>query len=124
MLHLGLGSFHRAHQARYGYAQEKNVVEIVSARVRSIGVVEKPKARRLSALSSKSFPKPHDFAETYFDRRKSRVAVYRREELRVGARLQSPCIVTEYSATTLVPAGPVSFMDQRRDLVIELERTR
>src|SRR5207249_1841089 len=27
-------SFHRAHRARYGYAQENNVVEIVSARLR------------------------------------------------------------------------------------------
>ena len=46
IVHLGPGAFHRAHQARYGYAQDKNVVEIVSARVRSIGVVEKVKARR------------------------------------------------------------------------------
>src|SRR6185295_13438217 len=33
--------FHRAHQERYGYAQESNVVEVVSARVRSSGIVEK-----------------------------------------------------------------------------------
>ena len=31
-------AFHRAHRARYGYSQEKNVVEIVSARVRSTGI--------------------------------------------------------------------------------------
>ena len=39
-------SFHRAHRERYGYAQESNIVEIVSARVRSTGIVEKLAQRR------------------------------------------------------------------------------
>ena len=60
------GAFHRAHHARYGYAQEKNVVEIVSARVRSIGVVEKSKARRSRVSGGKSFAKPHSFALKLF----------------------------------------------------------
>src|SRR5262249_12741799 len=42
------GAFHRAHRARYGYAQTKNVVEIVSARVRSLGLVEKLKSPRVA----------------------------------------------------------------------------
>src|SRR5260370_38767321 len=45
---------HRAHRARYGYAQENNVVEVVSARVRSIGLVDKLKERRSKVLPSKS----------------------------------------------------------------------
>src|SRR5437016_3594660 len=63
-------AFHRAHRARYGYAQEKNVVEIVSARLRSIGVVEKLKTRRFSGSSSDRFVKPHDFSETYFEQKR------------------------------------------------------
>ena len=31
--------FHRAHRERYGYAQEQSEIEIVSARLRSFGVV-------------------------------------------------------------------------------------
>ena len=48
------------------------------------------------------------------------VAVYRREELPAGARLRSPCIVTEYSSTTLVPAGARAALDARGNLLIEL----
>src|SRR5213080_3661569 len=105
-------AFHRAHRARYGYAQEKNVVEIVSARLRSVGVVEKLKTRRASRSSSRRFAKPHDFAETYFDRKKLHVAVYRREGLQGGARLRVPGIVTEYSATTLVPQEANARVDR------------
>jgi N-methylhydantoinase A len=114
------GAFHRAHHARYGYAQEKNVVEIVSARVRSIGVVEKAKARHSRVSGGKSLAKPHSFAVSYFARKRIRAAVYRREELRAGTRLRVPCIVIEYSATTLIPVGAQARVDSYGNVVIDL----
>ncbi|MGZ8848307.1 MAG: hydantoinase/oxoprolinase family protein [Pyrinomonadaceae bacterium] len=112
-------AFHGAHRARYGYAQERNVVEIVSARVRSIGVVEKPKLRKFRRYSSTRIAKPHDFTEAYFDRKKIRAAVYHREELEPGAELRLPCIVTEYSATTLIPVGARAIVDSRGNVLIQ-----
>ncbi|HEV8139096.1 MAG TPA: hydantoinase/oxoprolinase family protein [Pyrinomonadaceae bacterium] len=112
-------AFHRAHQARYGYAQDKNVVEIVSARVRSLGVVEKLKPRR-SAVGSRTIARPHDYIETYLDGKKIQAAVYRREELTFGARLKTPSIVTEYSATTLIPESASAAVDSHANLVIQM----
>ncbi len=112
--------FHRAHRARYGYAQESNVVEIVSARVRATGVVEKFTARRSTNPGARRFVKPAEFAETYFEKKKSRVAVYRRELLPPGSRLRTPCIVTEYSATTLVLDKTKACVDRHGNVVIDL----
>jgi N-methylhydantoinase A len=114
-------AFHRAHLARYGYAQETNVVEIVSARLRSIGVLEKSKPKRSRLPASTSFAKPHEFAMTYFEKKKSRIAVYRRKELTAGSRLRTPCIVTEYSATTLIPDSIEARVDPKSNILIELE---
>jgi len=114
------GAFHRAHHARYGYAQDQNVVEIVSARVRSIGVVEKTKARRSRVSGGKGFAKPHGFAESYFERKRIRAVVYRREELPAGARLRVPCIVTEYSGTTLIPERTKAGIDGHGNLIIQV----
>lgn len=115
------GACHRAHRARYGYAQENNVVEIVSARLRSIGVVDKFKDERLKQSASKGFAKPHDLIETYFNQRKRvRGAVYRREDVTAGSRLRVPCIVTEYSATTMIPAGSTARVDSLGNMVIEV----
>ena len=111
---------HRAHHARYGYAQEKNVVEIVSARVRSIGLVPKLKATRPKSSASRSFAKPHDMMETFFERKKIGAAVYRRDEVAAGSRLRVPCVVTEYSATTLIPEGGEAGVDSRGNLIIEV----
>jgi len=113
-------AFHRAHLARYGYAQEINVVEIVSARLRSIGLVEQAKAKRLRVSISKGFAKPDEFVATYFGKRKSRVAVYRREELLPGLRLPTPCIITEYSATTVAPEKTAVCVDHNGNIVIDL----
>jgi N-methylhydantoinase A len=114
------GAFHRAHHARYGYAQEKNVVEIVSARVRSIGVVERTTARRSRDSGGKGLAKPHSFAVSYFEQKKIRAAVYRREEIRAGSRLRVPCIVTEYSGTTVIPEGAKVGIDGHGNLIIQV----
>jgi N-methylhydantoinase A len=111
---------HRAHLARYGYSQEDNLVEIVSARVRSIGLVDRFKERRPKTSPAKSFTRPHDSLATFLDRRKIRVAIYRREEVPAGARLRVPCIVSEYSATTLIPADCRARVDSLGNVIIEV----
>jgi N-methylhydantoinase A len=113
-------AFHRAHRTRYGYSQQKNVVEIVSARVRSVGVVEKLKAQRLKSSVPGSVARPHEFAETYFERKKIPAAVYRREEIKTGSRLGVPCVVAEYSGTTLIPAGSKARVDAHGNLMVEV----
>jgi len=113
-------AFHRAHRARYGYAQQANTVEIVSARVRSAGLVEKIGRKRLPTRAAKRVAAPPRCAQVYFNNKPSRVAVYVREDLAAQARLKTPCIVTEYSATTLVPAGARAHVDAHGNLLIEL----
>src|SRR6185436_19269970 len=97
----------------------KNVVEIVSARVRSSGMVDNIKMPKGKAAKTTT-AMPHEFVETYFERQKVGVAVYRREQLAAGLRLCTPCIVTEYSATTLVPGNTRAELDRRGNVIIQL----
>ncbi len=119
-------NFHRAHLARYGYEQRGNAVEIVSARVRSAGLIEKIADERAAPRGGRatSPTAPHATAVVYFDAKPSRASVYSREELPAGARLRSPCVVTEYSSTTLIPAGARAQVDGRGNLIIELPAGR
>jgi N-methylhydantoinase A len=112
--------FHRAHHERYGYAQESNPVEIVSARLRSIGVVEKRREKR-AVVRSLRFVKAARTSVAYVDGERLNVAVYKRTELHRGARLRTPCIVTEYSSTTLIPAGVIAEMDSVGNLIIKIK---
>jgi N-methylhydantoinase A len=113
-------AFHRAHLERYGYAQEKNVVELVGARVRSIGIVSRPRVSKGAGPHSQTSAKPQNSVESYLDGKKVRAAVYHREELRAGSRLRLPCIVSEYSATTLIPGGASAIVDKRMNVIINV----
>jgi N-methylhydantoinase A len=113
--------FRRAHESRYGYAQSAKAIEVVSARLRSAGLVEHLEdARPQAASRGRSAPAPPRTANVHFQKGRVRVAVYRREDLHAGARLRAPCVVTEYSSTTLVPAGSRALIDARGNLVIDL----
>lgn len=114
------GEFHRAHRERYGYAQESSVVEIVSARVRSSGIVEKPAVRRSSTARQRAFARPNRNVTAYLEGKKLNVAVFNRPDLPVGARLQTPCIVTEYSSTTLIPPDSNAEIDSYGNLIIQV----
>jgi N-methylhydantoinase A len=113
--------FHREHSRRYGYAQSENVVEVVSARLRAVGLVEKLKTRRAAELKGRGpVARPRSYESVFFRARKrERTALYRREELQPGQRLSSPAIVTEYSATTLIPAGASAWVDAHGNIIIE-----
>lgn len=112
--------FHRAHHARYGYAQESNIVEVVSARVRSSGMVEKLVQKRSKVAGKPLYGEPAREVGAYLGGRKLRVRVYDRDQLNPGIELRTPCIVTEYSSTTLISPGANARMDQYGNLVIDV----
>jgi len=108
--------FHRVHRERYGYAQEQSEIEIVSARLRSFGVVEKLPLTKIKSGKVK----PHGEVSMYLHGRKTTAALYRREELLANVKLRTPCIVTEYSATTLIPNSAKARVDDYGNVLIEV----
>jgi len=114
-------SFHIEHQRRYGYSQEGSDVEIVSARLRSFGLVGELPATEIKRSRSRKLVKSPNSALMSLDGRKVRAAVYRREDLRGNVRLQTPCVVTEYSATILIPRDAEAHIDEQGNVIIELK---
>ena len=112
-------AFHLAHRERYGYAQDASDVEVVSARVRSIGLVNKPPQHR--ETGKRRSLKPTRTSVAYIDGSKTSVAVYERDRLLPGVKLRTPCIVTEYSSTTLIPAGTRVQVDPLGNMIIAID---
>jgi N-methylhydantoinase A len=111
--------FHRAHLERYGYVQE-SLVEIVSARVRSSGLVQPLAEQETEASRGKRLAAPERTVRIIMGGKKIEAAFYQRDRLPAGARLSAPCIVSEYSSTTLVRSGCVAEVDGYGNLVIQL----
>jgi N-methylhydantoinase A len=114
-----ISSFHRAHEQRYGYFDRSRSCEIVNLRARFTGPTPKPAFPRLTqggvspaaALASKS--------PVMFGRKRIETPIYHRAKLRAGNRIPGPAIVTEYSATTLIPLAWAAHVDRIGNLILE-----
>ena len=123
--------FHGAHQIRYGYADRARPTEIVSVRVRAIGITDKPSIRRFRAAKGSS-TRPSHYSAAMMPAaagqpaasksvRPAKTPVYDRDRLKAGVRLRGPAIIAEYSSTTLVPAGWRAVVDPWLNVVLSRE---
>jgi N-methylhydantoinase A len=118
--HLGfLDAFHRAHERRYGYADPARPVEVVTVRLRAVGITSKPSLERARRRSRTVRARPHRTAPVWFAGRLMPTAFFLREELLRGQRISGPAVVAEYSATTVVPPRWQLGVDAYENLILE-----
>jgi N-methylhydantoinase A len=127
--------FEQEHQRRYGYAHPSREVELVTLRLRATlksttAHVGKIDHVGTTALVSLSRAKPRDpgraklggpsspQAPVLFDGKKLATIIHSRDALQPGKTYHGPAIITEYSATTVVPPGNRFHVDRAGNLVI------
>jgi N-methylhydantoinase A len=111
--------FHQTHHERYGHSDSVAPLEIVSVRLRGIGLTQKtelPPQRKQARA-----PQPNAAAMVRFARQAQRLSVYERESLPVGGVLAAPALIVEYGSTTLLPPGWRAQVDARKNLLLQRE---
>jgi N-methylhydantoinase A len=114
--------FHQEHQRRYGYHHPGKEIELVTVRLRGrvkARESEISEARKTSNRSSK-LARPVERATVGFQGRGSKIPVYERSDLAAGQLLKGPAVITEYSATTVVPPGKGFRVDRAGNLLIAI----
>jgi N-methylhydantoinase A len=132
-----LKDFHEEHHRRYGYAHPTRELELVTLRLRAavksttahareIGHLgtgtlvslprAKPRGPGRAKLGSPSAPKP----SVQFDAKKLATATYSRDALTPGKTYHGPTIITEYSATTVIPPKKRFHLDAAANLIITI----
>jgi N-methylhydantoinase A len=114
-----LQSFHRAHRRRYGHGDESRTVEVVNVRVRVTLTAEPLEFERSRLRDGDGRQARIGSRQVIFGGEQREALVYDREQLQAGDRFAGPAIVTEYSATTVVPFGQLASVDGGHNLVIE-----
>jgi N-methylhydantoinase A len=117
--------FRNQHQRRYGYNYPARAVELVTLRLRATIKSQQARghlgmgapARPGRAMPGKVLP---DRAPVFFSGRKFAGKVLSRDALAPGKRYSGPAIITEYSATTVVPPGMSFRRDRAGNLTIEV----
>jgi N-methylhydantoinase A len=118
-----LRDFEREHHRRYGYIHPSREVELVTLRLRAIlratrthvgtAALGRPSRAKLERLSSSSTP-------VLFDGKKLETKIYSRDDLKPGKKYLGPAIITEYSATTVIPPGKHFHLDRASNLIVTI----
>jgi N-methylhydantoinase A len=117
-----VAAFHQAHERRYGYCDRSRPCEVVNVRARFIGETPKFDLPRVKAGGPSPAAALAGHSPLLFQGRRTRTAIYDRARLRSGNRVPGPAVVTEYSATTLVPPGWYGRVDRIGNLILEPRR--
>jgi N-methylhydantoinase A len=117
-----IARFHREHQLRYGYHHTGREIELVTLRLRARLHTPQSKVARSSATRKpKAHIAPIERVPVFFDEKTRATPVYERGDLLPGRVIRGPAIITEYSATTVIPQGKKFWVDASENLIIEMK---
>lgn len=118
--------FHDEHQRRYGYHHPEREIELVTLRLRARLRTPQPSQPESRVVRRQSVrkPSPHvapvERAPVSFNGKTVTTPVLERGDLVPGRPMRGPAVITEYSATTVIPPGKKFWMDASENLVIKI----
>jgi N-methylhydantoinase A len=131
-----IDDFRSEHQRRYGYNYPAREVELVTLRLRAtikskqlnMAQGSTPSHVGMGALARPGRAKPGrrstDRAPVSFSGKKLAAAILPRDSMPIGKKYSGPAVVTEYSATTVIPPGVSFRIDRAGNLIIEIGHLR
>jgi N-methylhydantoinase A len=110
--------FHEAHRRRYGHMAHNEAIEIVNFQVTAIGLMRKPKPKKLKIAAKRKLP-PGEMRPVYFGAsRPVQTPVFRRDTLAPGMRLTGPAVIEEKTSTIVIYPKQVAQVDAYRNIEI------
>ncbi|MCY3744330.1 MAG: hydantoinase/oxoprolinase family protein [Candidatus Poribacteria bacterium] len=116
--HALVQRFHAAHGQRFGYARTDAPVEVVNLRLTATGETDKPSIQPLPLVDadpSEAFTVQN---RVVFEGEALPTDFYRREALQPGNQVAGPAVITEFSATTVIPPNFAAVVDVYQNLIL------
>jgi N-methylhydantoinase A len=121
----GLGGlrsqFDQQHRSMFGHMAPEQSVEVVSYRVRGLGLVPPVELPRFKPTGATLADAQRDSRRVRFDGRDLECPVYQRERLDVGLTLRGPAILDQFDCTTVIHAGQSARVDEWKNLIVTQE---
>ncbi len=120
-----IARFHDEHQRRYGYHHAGREIELVTLRLRAR--LRTPQQSQLDSKVARprtggKSPRtaPAERAPVFFHDQAVTTPVFERGDLVPGRSMGGPAVITEYSATTVIPPGKRFWVDASANLLIRI----
>lgn len=116
-----LSQFHSLHKQRFSYARPEASIEIVNLRLSAIGETDKPDRTSLVHSEGNQESAPITQNDVIFDGETYSTNFYDRESLPFGNLIDGPAILTEFSATTVIPPDFFVRVDEFGNLIMQIK---
>ena len=119
-----LRDFQQEHHRRYGYIHPNREVELVTLRLRAI-----VKSREMDHVGTGAFARPgraklgspsSPGSLVSFNSKRLPTKIYARDDLQPGKKYSGPAVITEYSATTVIPPSKSFHLDRASNLIVTI----
>jgi N-methylhydantoinase A len=114
-------SFDAQHKAMFGHSAPEEPVEIVSYRVRGVGLVPAVEMPRFAPTGASLESALRERRRVCFAGREVDCPVYQREQLDVGLTVTGPAILDQFDCTTVLEPGQVARVDEYKNLLVTME---
>jgi N-methylhydantoinase A len=113
--------FDQQHRSMFGHMAPEQAVEVVSYRVRGLGLVPPVELPRFKPTGATLADAKRDTRRARFDGRDVECPVYQRERLDVGLTLRGPAILDQFDCTTVIYGGQTARVDEWKNLIVTQE---
>jgi N-methylhydantoinase A len=111
-------SFDEQHKSMFGHMAPEEPVEVVSYRVRGIGLVPAVSLPKFAPDGKRLADALRERRMVCFDGAAIDCPVYQRERLDVGLTLTGPAILDQFDCTTVICPGQVGRVDEWKNLIV------
>ena len=113
-----VAAFEEAHRQRYGFTVPEKAMVVEAVSVEAVGVTERVEDA-VVARTSDAGPDAIDRAGFFSGGRSHEAAIFDRDRLQPGDRIDGPAIIREATATTVVEPGWAATVTDRNHLVLK-----
>ncbi len=110
--------FDAEHKSQFGHSAPEEPVEVVSYRVRGVGLVPPVGMPKFAPQGLTLADALRETRPVRFDGKTVPCPVYQREKLDVGASIRGPAILDQFDCTTVICAGQVARVDAWKNLIV------
>src|SRR5580692_3762120 len=114
--------FDQQHKSMFGHMAPEQAVEVVSYRVRGLGLVPPVELPRFKPTGATLADALRETRQVRFDGRDLECPVYQRERLDVGLTLPGPAILDQFDCTTVIHPGQMARVDEWKNLIVTQEK--
>ena len=114
--------FDLEHKRQFGHSAPDEAVEVVSYRVRGVGLVPAVAMPKYAPQGLTLSDALRETRQVRFDGETISCPVYQREKLDVGLTLRGPAILDQFDCTTVICAGQVARIDEWKNLIVTEEK--